>query len=432
MRFQTLGQWLDWQETLHPKKVDMALERVQHVLASMGLAQPPYTVITVAGTNGKGSCVALLSAMLRVGGYRVGAYTSPHILRYNERVAVEGKPASDEALCESFERIDRARGETPLTYFEFGTLAAIDIFAQAKVDVAILEVGLGGRLDATNAVDADAALIASISIDHVAWLGDNRESIGREKAGVFRAGRPAVCGDADPPINVRRVAAELGAEWWGANEEFGYRKEVASWTWWSSDAHGVAKQRSALPFPALRGEVQLANAAASIAVLESLAERFPLSQSDIRAGLRGVTLSARFQVVPAPVARIYDVAHNPGAAIELAKRLQSLPCTGKTLAVTSIFADKDIAGVVSPLINLIDAWHIFTLDSERAASLDQLSTALLASGAKQLDSHASTADAWQGVLAGAEAGDRIVIFGSFYTVAAIMSLDEALAEEIDC
>ncbi|MBL1293818.1 MAG: bifunctional tetrahydrofolate synthase/dihydrofolate synthase [Thiotrichales bacterium] len=426
MRFQTLDQWLHWQETLNPKKIDLTLDRVKAVLTSMGLAKPPYTVITVAGTNGKGSCVALLSAMLRAGGYKVGAYTSPHILRYNERVMVAGVTVSDEVLCESFERIDQARGDTPLTYFEFGTLAAIDIFAQSQVDVAILEVGLGGRLDATNAVDTDAALIASISIDHVSWLGDNRELIGFEKAGVLRADRPAICGDFDPPMSVRRVAEELGAQWWGANEQFGYRKELDSWTWWSSDEHGKAKQRNTLPFPALRGEVQLANASASIAVLESLADYFPLSQSDIRAGLQGVNLPARFQVVPAPVARIYDVAHNPAAALELAKRLDSLPSSGKTFAVTSIFADKDIAGVMAPLLDKIDAWHIFALDAERAASLDTLSTVLLESGARQLDSHDSAADAWQAVLAEAVEGDRIVVFGSFYTVAAIMPLDDAL------
>ncbi len=428
MRFNTLDQWLHWQETLNPKKIDMTLERVQHVLAVMQLSSLPYIVITVAGTNGKGSCVALLSAMLRAGGYRVGAYTSPHILRYNERVVIDGEAADDETLCQSFDRIDNARGNTPLTYFEFGTLAAMDIFAQSNIDVALLEVGLGGRLDATNAVDADAALIASIGIDHVSWLGDNRELIGFEKAGIFRAGRPAICGDVNPPQSVRRVAEDLGADWWGANEQFGYRKENGCWSWWSAN-----KQRSALPYPALRGEVQVANAAAVIAVLESMSERLPLSQSDIRAGLQSVVLAARFQVVPGPLAnpvtRIYDVAHNVAAANELSNRLQHLPSEGKTFALTSLFADKDISGVVSPLIDKVDSWHIFTLDAERAASLDQLSTALLESGAKQFDSHDSPADAWQAVLAKTKAGDRIVIFGSFYTVAAIMSLDEALAGE---
>ncbi len=426
MRFNTLTQWLHWQETLNPKKIDLTLDRVKKVLTSMNLAKPPYAVITVAGTNGKGSCVALLSAMLQAGGYRVGAYTSPHILRYNERIVIDGEAVNDETLCQSFDRIDNARGDIPLTYFEFGTLAAMDIFSQSNVDVALLEVGLGGRLDATNAVDADAALIASIDIDHVSWLGNNRELIGFEKAGIFRAGRPAICGDADPPQSVRRVAEELGAEWWGANEQFGYRKEHGCWTWWSDN-----KQRSVLPYPALRGEVQLANAAAVVAVLESMSKRLPLSQSDIRAGLQSVVLTARFQVVPGPlenpVTRIYDVAHNVAAANELSNRLQHLPSEGKTFALISLFADKDISGVVSPLIDKVDSWHIFTLGAERAASLDQLSTALLESGAKQFDSHDNPADAWQAILAKAKAGDRIVIFGSFYTVAAIMLLDEALA-----
>jgi len=421
MRFNTLDQWLHWQETLNPKKIDLTLERVQHVLACMQLTPLPYTVITVAGTNGKGSCVAMLSAILREGGYRVGSFTSPHILRYNERVVINGEPVDDLTLCQSFDGIDQARGETPLTYFEFGTLAAIDIFTQSQVDVAVLEVGLGGRLDATNAVDCDAALIASISIDHVSWLGDNRESIGFEKAGIYRAGRPAVCGDLDPPESVRRVAEELGADWWGANEEFGYRKDNGSWTWWSTD-----KQRTALPLPALRGEVQLANAAAVLAVLESVSERLPLSQSDIRAGLQSVTLPARFQVVPDAVMRIYDVAHNVAAAKELANRLQSLSGQGQTYAVFSVFADKDIVGVLSSLVDEIDCWHAFALDSQRSASLDQLGTALLEAGATQFDTHDSPADAWQAVLAQSKAGDRVVIFGSFYTVAAIMQLDEAL------
>ncbi len=425
MRFNTLDQWLHWQETLNPKKIDMTLERMQHVLACMHLSSPPYTVITVAGTNGKGSCVALLSAMLRAGGYRVGAYTSPHILRYNERIVIDAESVDDEALCRSFDRIDKARGDTPLTYFEFGTLAAIDIFAQSHIDVALLEVGLGGRLDATNAVDADAALVSSISIDHVSWLGDNRELIGFEKAGVYRAGKPAICGDPDPPQSVRRVAEELDAEWWGANEQFAYRKENGGWTWWSKH-----KQRSALPFPALRGEVQLMNAAAVIALLESMSDRLPLSQSDIRAGLQSVSLPARFQVVPDALMRIYDVAHNVAAVSELSNRLQSLPQQGKTFAVFSLLADKEIAAALSPLMDKVDSWHTFTLDSERAASLDQLTTALLEAGATRFDTHNSPADAWQAVLAQAQAGDRVLIFGSFYTVAAIMPLDDALQDGV--
>ena len=393
MRFNTLDQWLHWQETLNPKKIDLTLERVQQVLSAMQLLPPPYAVITVAGTNGKGSCVAMLSAILKAGGYRVGSYTSPHIYRYNERIAINGESVDDESIMTSFERIDQARGEIPLTYFEFSTLAAIDIFAQSQVDVAVLEVGLGGRLDATNAVDADAALIASIGIDHIAWLGDNRELIGFEKAGIFRANKPAICGDFDPPLSVRRVAEELGAEWQTANEDFGYRKENGAWTWWGKD-----KQRASLPMPALRGEVQLANAAAVIAILETLSSRFPLSQADIRAGLQAVSLPARFQVIPGDVVRIYDVAHNVAAAEELAKRLALLPSQGQTVAVCSMLEDKDIAGVVKPLVDLIDCWHVFAMQTARAASIDQLSTALLEAGAKQFVSHSDPESTWKAAL----------------------------------
>lgn len=421
MRFKSLHEWLHWQETLHPKKIDLTLVRVRQVLSAMRLLPPPYAVITVAGTNGKGSTVALLTAMLQAGGYKVGSYTSPHILRYNERVAINSTPVDDDTLCRSFARIDAARGDVPLTYFEFGTVAAIDIFADSAVDIAVLEVGLGGRLDATNAVDADVAVIASVGIDHIAWLGDNREAIGVEKAGIFRSGRPAICGDPAPPTSVRQVAAEAGAQWQAINEHFGYRRQEAGWLWWSP-----GKQRGGLPLPALRGEVQLRNAATAIAALETLAERFPLSQAHIREGLQKVTIAGRFQVVTDVVTRIYDVAHNVDAATELANRLETMPWQGKTHAIFSMLGDKDIAGVVALLVKYVQHWHICEVESARAAGLASLHGALSLAGAGSITAYDDAAAAWQGVMAQAQPGERVIIFGSFYLVSAVMPMDPLL------
>ncbi len=309
MRFDTLNDWLAWQETLHPKAIDLGLERVREVAARLGLLAPKHVVISVAGTNGKGSSVAMLEAILACAGLRVGAYTSPHLWQYNERIRIDRQPVDDAVLVASFARIDAARGDISLSYFEFGTLAALDILQRADVDVAVLEVGLGGRLDAVNIVDADCALVTGIGIDHVEWLGPDRESIGREKAGIFRGGRPAVCSDPQPPASLRAVAQDCGAIWYGLGEQFGYARTGEVWDWW-----GPNLRLDGLPLPALPGPFQLQNAAGVVMALQTLGARLPVSVQALQAGLRAARVAGRFTVVPGPFETIFDVAHNPHAA----------------------------------------------------------------------------------------------------------------------
>ena len=416
MRFQTLEQWLAWQETLHPRKIDLGLERVARVAQALGCNRPPFAVITVAGTNGKGSCVALLDSVLRAAGYRVGAYFSPHLLRYNERVRVCGAEVSDRALCESFERVDQARGETTLSYFEFGTLAAIDIFFGAGLDVVVLEVGMGGRLDAVNVLDADAALVASVGIDHVSWLGHDRDSIGGEKAGIFRAGRPAVYGDPDPPRSVLEHARAIAAPLYCQGRDFGYTVDTHCWSWWGGD-----RKRDALPQPALLGDYQFQNAAAVLMVLERLRERLPVSQDDIRRGLQEVRLSGRFQVVPGAVELIFDVAHNLDAARVLAQALQRRPCQGRTLAVIGMLGDKDVEGVGRVMSERIDAWYAGGLDGERGIGAAELAVRLQSGGVSTpVQVCRTVSEAHERAIQETQAGDRVVVFGSFHTVAEVL------------
>jgi dihydrofolate synthase/folylpolyglutamate synthase len=320
MRFATLDDWLGWQETLHPKAIDLRLERVRTVLQRLQPEPPAYTVITVGGTNGKGSCVAMLDSILRAAGYPVGAYSSPHLLRYNERIRINGVEADDAAICRAFARIDAVRSEISLTYFEFGTLAALELFREAGVDVAVLEVGLGGRLDAVNVLDADAALVVSIGIDHVDWLGADRDSIGYEKAGIYRAGRPAICADPDPPLRLVEYAASIHARLLCVNRDYQFARTDATWRWQSGDW-----RFDALPLPALAGNHQLGNAAAALMTLISLQDRLPVSPEAIPTGLINAKLPGRFQIIPGPVEWILDVAHNPHAAAALADQLRGRP-----------------------------------------------------------------------------------------------------------
>lgn len=416
MRFSTLAEWLAWQETLHPKAIDLGLERVRVVAQRMGLLAPAPVVITVAGTNGKGSCVALLEAILRAAGYRVGAYTSPHLMRYNERVRVDGQEAADADLCASFERIDAARGEVSLSYFEFGTLAALDIFQRARLDVAVLEVGLGGRLDAVNIVDADASILSSVGIDHREWLGDTREQIGREKAGVFRSGRPAVCGDLQPPRSVAEVAGSVGAHLLQLGADFQVEAAGPSWTWRSG-----ADVLEGLPIPALPGEAQLRNAACVLTALRALASRLPVQRAAIEQGLRAVRLTGRFQRIAGPVETVLDVAHNPDSAQTLARLLTAQPCPGRTLAVFAVLADKDLAGILAPLGGVIDAWYLGGLTGPRARRVEALGEDLgrLLPGAVH-SQHPTVAEAYAAAAVHAVPGDRIVVFGSFHTVAEVL------------
>jgi dihydrofolate synthase/folylpolyglutamate synthase len=412
----TLSQWLFWQETQRARQIDLGLERTRPILQRMRLHAPPHTVITVAGTNGKGSSVALLEAILHTAGYRVGAYTSPHLLRYNERVRVQGNPASDTTLCEAFQRIEDARRDTTLTYFEYATLAAFDIFQRAELDVAVLEVGLGGRLDTVNLQDADAALVTSIGIDHVEYLGPDREAIGFEKAGIFRAHRPAVCGDPDPPSSLLTHAAALAAPLYCARRDFDYTVQADSWSWWGKYCNKV-KHYEALPYPALRGGFQLQNAAGVLMVLMQLTTRLPVTQEHVCSGLRTVNLAGRFQVIPGAVTRIFDVAHNPHGAVALASALREHPCQGRTLAVFAMLADKDVAGVVAVMSEIVDAWYIAGLSMPRGITGEKMRGYLRGlDDQSRTYTHDTVNQAFQHALTDAMPGDRVITFGSFHTV----------------
>lgn len=416
MRYSTLSDWLTWQETLHPAKIDLGLERVQTVLQRMGLEQPPYALITVGGTNGKGSCVAMLEAMLSTAGYRVGVYTSPHLLRYNERVRLDRAMVDDAALCEAFARVDQARQDISLTYFEFGTLAALDIFSRAGLDIVVLEVGLGGRLDAVNVLDADVAVVTTVAIDHTAWLGSDREQIGGEKAGIFRAKRPAVYGDADPPSSVMERAHAIDTPLYCLGRDFGYEREATGWSWW-----GMGRRRHTLPLPRLRGPYQIKNAATALMALELLSPRFPVGQQAVRAGLSSVDLPGRLQLMDDRGLRICDVAHNPQAAAALAEALKKLPCTGATHAVAAMLADKDLAGVMREMAEVVIVWHVAGLACERGATVQQLAQQVRAvAGGQAVHEYAAVSAALAGAAAMLGPADRIVVFGSFYTVAAAL------------
>ncbi len=414
MRFETLAEWLAWQETLHPTVIDLGLVRVSAVAARLGLLTPKHIVITVAGTNGKGSSVALLESILVSAGHRVGSYTSPHLLTYNERIRIDRQSVADTDLMLAFERIDQARGDISLTYFEFGTLAALDLFQHAALDVAVLEVGLGGRLDAVNIQDADCALIAGIGIDHVDWLGPDRESIGREKAGIFRAGRPAICSDPAPPDTVRATAEELAADWYGLNKQFGFDLRDTCWEWW-----GPELRLKNLPLPALPGPVQVQNAAGVLMVLHSLGERLPVTLHAIHDGLQQMCLRGRFEIVPGPIERIFDAAHNPHAAAQLAAALAARPCRGRTLAVCGMLADKDAAGVAAALSAQVQIWYLGGLDCARGQSA-QLLAGRLGLSDQYTHLYADVPAAYAAACAAAQADDRILVFGSFHTIAELL------------
>ena len=413
MRFETLKQWLSWQEGLHPSEIELGLTRVRQVLERMGRQVPAAKVITVAGTNGKGSCCAMLEAIYLAAGYRVGLYTSPHLIQYNERVRINGEQVSDEVLCRAFHTIDEARGDISITYFEFGTLAAIEAFANVELDVIILEVGLGGRLDAVNIIDADVALIAAISLDHADWLGTDVELIGREKAGIMRAGRPAVCADPAPPQSISTVAEEVGADLYRLGHEFSFIKQDTQWQW-----HGPGKQRPALPPPGLRGAFQYNNAAAVVAVVQLLAAHLPVGQTQLRAGLSQAQLAGRFQVINAEVPLILDVAHNPQAADGLRQNLRAWPTPGQTHAVLGMMADKDIVESLKPLLTEVDAWYLTALETSRAASTSQLAAVLAELGVTApVTQYPNVEQALTAARKGRDTNDRVLVFGSFYTVA---------------
>lgn len=417
-RFSQLEDWLAWQENAHWPKIDPGLVRASAVLKCMALDQPPFRVITVGGTNGKGSTVAMLEAILLAAGYRVGSYTSPHLLRYNERIKVQGVPVTDEVICQAFSRIDAVRGELSLTYFEFSTLAAIDIFHQAALDIVLLEVGLGGRLDAVNSVDGDVAVITTVGIDHVNWLGPDREAIGFEKAGIFRPYRPAVCGDLEPPASLEAHAAALSTSLYRLNSDYYYGVTDKNWSWWSPSLHYAS-----LPPPALSGGYQYQNAATALMALTLIAESMPVTEAAVQRGLSSVSLLGRFQHLPGEVERFFDVAHNPLGAQVLAQALSHIPCRGCTRAVFGMLADKDVAGVTASLQKVIDVWYLGGLEGERGLSGKSLAEKMGSTATSAVPIYPTVEEAYRGALRVAQPGDRLVIFGSFHTVEAVMRLE---------
>lgn len=411
VRPHTLADWLTHIEQQHPATIDMGLERVRAVATAMGLGQPAPRTIVVGGTNGKGSTVAFIEAIARAAGWKVGAYTSPHLLRYNERVRIDGQDASDAALVAAFNAIEDARGSTTLTYFEYGTLAALLLFAQAGLDLAVLEVGLGGRLDAVNIVDADVAVITTVDIDHAHWLGTDREAIGAEKAGIIRGWKPVILGETDPPSSVLARAYLLGANAIrGGSDFFAEAIDARHWRWRDVGF------RIDLPMPALRGPIQLRNAASAIAALRALDK--PLPRAAIADGVAQARIRGRLQAFERDgVEVLVDVGHNPQAARELAAALKAIPARGRTLAVFAALQDKDVAGVVDALAGPVDGWHLAGLEGPRAQSADALQSRLAATTAAGAAIHASVEAALQHVLASAQAGDRVLVFGSFHTAA---------------
>lgn len=467
MKFSKLQDWLDWQTELHPQSIDMGLERIRPVFTSLlassqtsglptgkekekgkekGKEKKLATkVIVVAGTNGKGSIVSLLESLYVSGGYQVGTYTSPHLLRYNERVRINGEPVSDEQLCNAFDHVENVRGETSLTYFEFGTLAAFDVFQHQKLELVILEVGLGGRLDAVNLVDADVAIISNIQLDHTDWLGDTREKIAIEKLGVARPGKPLIIADDDLPDNVLPLLSEnfspekklvekkmttfvLGESFGFSASGFDHRKD--SWDWWCDAVDGKRQKKHSLPLPALRGAHQFKNASAALTATALLNAELPLSMNHIRVGLNNVSLPGRFQFERvADKTVILDVAHNPHGMQAFIQNLKQLPALGETYLVFAMLNDKSVEEVVLMLDAEIDHWLLAGLDNERALPLQVLADVVStnATNRSSLIQFECVADACQLAFKKMQPNDYLLVVGSFFTVAdALLSFNQRL------
>jgi dihydrofolate synthase/folylpolyglutamate synthase len=416
MNERSLGDWLAYLERLHPTAIEMGLERSREAARRLGLGRPAPTVITVTGTNGKGSTCAFLAELMRAQGLRVGVYSSPHLLRYNERVRLNGIEASDAQLCEAFSAVEAARGEISLTYFEMGTLAAFWLFERAGLDAVVLEVGLGGRLDAVNLIDADLALVTNIGLDHLDWLGDNRESVAFEKAGILRAGKPALCGDLDPPAALLGKAAELGAPLGLRGRDYDFCVDAQGWRWRGRDATGQALELHDLPLLDLPTE----NAALALQAF-ALLDRGWQPQL-LSAALRRTRISGRLDRRPInwrgkSLTLLLDVGHNPHAAEYLARRLPaSVAGGGKRLAVFGLLADKDLAGVLQPLLGSIAHWAVAALPTARSRSAAELLGALREAGAEAVAAQ-DVGQALEAQCERASAGDEILVFGSFYCVA---------------
>lgn len=414
---QSLPAWLDYVSAQHPLSIAMGLERAQVVAQRLGL-KITCPVITVGGTNGKGSTCAYLERILATAGYRVGKYTSPHLQRYNERVRIALAEATDDQLCQGFAAVEAARTTSEpvqLTYFEFGTLAALWLFQRAKLDVLILEVGMGGRLDTINIVDADVAVVVSVDIDHQEFLGPDRETISFEKAGIYRAGRPAIFGEVNVPKRLQEHATAIGAPLQVIGKDFGFQRQEGQWRYWS--ARG---RKHSLPMPALRGPYQLGNASCALAALDALADRLPVALQEIKRGLLEVELAGRMQVLPGRPTLVLDVAHNPHAARVMAEALGGMGFYENTIAVFGMMKDKDIDAVIEIVKHRIDHWYVVDLPLPRAASSSQLQERCRTLGATSCKAFATVASALGEARAAAGVNDRILIFGSFHTVGAAL------------
>ena len=416
----TLSDWLAHCERLHPATIDLGLERVERVRARLGLAFA-CPVVTVGGTNGKGSTCAMLEAIAAHAGWRVGVYTSPHLVHFEERCRVGGEIVAADALVPHFEAVEAARGDVSLTYFEFTTLAILRLLSQAALDLAVLEVGLGGRLDAVNVIDADCAVITSIDIDHTVFLGPDRESIGFEKGGILRAGRPAIVSDPLPPQSVIDHATKIGADLWLVGRDFSFSGDRQQWSW-----QGRSRRYAGLAYPALRGANQLLNAAGVLAAFEALRERLPVTAQAVRNGFATVELPGRFQVVPGQPSIVLDVAHNPHAVATLARNLDQMGFYPHTHAVFGAMQDKDTPAMLATMRPLVDQWHFCDLPIARAATAQALAAQFAAlppaaqGPSANVACHASPRAALAAAVAAADPADRIVVFGSFYTVGGVL------------
>lgn len=420
MRFSSLAEWLGWLEQSHPKEIDLGLDRIRQVAERLDLLNPRAGVITVAGTNGKGSCVTATAALLHAAKFSVGVYTSPHLLHYAERIQINGKPVADDLICAAFEIIADAAAEISLTYFEYGTLAALVIFKQQTVDFIVLEVGLGGRLDAVNIIDADIAVITSIAIDHQDWLGDNREVIGREKAGILREQQLFVCADQNPPQSILDLSSELKTKAYFIERDFSFSQHEKSWQW-----QGKLVDGNPIQLPEMRApHLPLPSLAAALQIIQLL--KIELTPEQIEYALLNINLAGRFQkLVYQEREFILDVAHNPAATEYFARRLGADPVTGKTFAIVAMMSDKDRIASLANLVGLVDKWLLLDLKNiPRAATIAALTENLLSLGA-QVTQSGDIDVLIKELLVKTQPQDRILVFGSFFTVAAALAYLQA-------
>jgi len=414
-----LADWLRWQESLNPRLVDLGLDRCARVAARLGLEALPMPVVTVSGTNGKGSCIAYLTRILESAGHPVAAYTSPFLERYNESLRLCGREVRDGELIVAFENVERARDRIALTFFEFRTLAAMDIIRRSQASVALLEVGLGGRLDAVNLMDADVAVVTSVDLDHTDWLGPDRESIGREKAGIFRPGRPAVCADPSPPASLVEHARAVGADLHTIGCEFSWHHGSSGWSW-----QGPVVGYRRLPAPGMGGAFQHSNAAAALMALQLLEPPLAVDAAAVREGIANAWLPGRQQILAGAVERVIDVAHNAQAARALAATLMARPLVGRTHAVFAMLADKDATTVAGALDGLVDEWHTATLPGPRGQRGERLAHGLRRQfPGHPVSVHADVAGAWRAAMSAARSGDRVVAFGSFLTAREVLGVE---------